>query len=400
MNQNNENKIIIEIKKDIFNNKYKDKLLELSQKLKLSGFRKGHIPQTIIINRFGNDIKRHILNEMLNVKFLEYIKSENLSIFDYPEIQSESENDINYLFDLEIFVYSKINIDFTKIEITKYIFNVTENDVEKEINLLRLKYGEWSSVDDVIKFNDIVNVDLYEKKFDKKVCFIKNLNVKIDDKNYDIKNLKQILINKFKKKNYILYFFNNEIRETEFDFSKEVILFVNEIKRKIPIDINDEFMEKINYNKNEFSDIKEFMKKKLTDIGDFFVEKIKKDGMFESLILNHEVDIPKILIEKKLKEKFVKYDLNNEKHVTKEIKLNLILLAIKANFDIDVSKNEIDCYYKNMKKSEALENIKKLEKRIENEIYLEKILTIIEKNVTILYKNVTFEELINIGNLL
>lgn len=389
MNNKYEDEINFKISKDVIIKDYKNKITELSKNLKISGFRKGLIPKNIIENKFGTNIKNSIINKYLKEKIINYLRTFNIKILDYPKIKNKLEDDENYIFIIKLLYLPNIEIKIDNINILEYDFEITQSDIEKEINLLKMKYSNWKKISDNTKINDIVNIDLYEIHNDTKKYILKNLNIKIDENNYFIKNLKYNLKEKFKKKEYKLNFENNEIKDNKNANTVDVILYINEIIRKEYYDNDNLCLKKLKFK----DDITDSVKKNLNDVGLFLIKKIKKDQIFKALVKNNDFEIPLNLIEKKKKT----YVQNNLEFYD-ELKLNLILISLKDKFNIIISDEEIIKRKNFMYKNITNIKINQLDEYIENEIFLEKILNLIEKEAIKSYKKITFENLIKIGN--
>lgn len=351
--KNSQNEIIIKIPKNKIQKEHENKITDMSKSLKLKGFRPGFVPKHIIKSRFGNNIYQETLSKLLNEELLDYIKKEKLDIIDHPKLKKISENNEEYVeCILEFYLFPKINLNLTNIEIKEYKSDITNDDINNEINKLRLNHGIWKVTSTSSKFNDILNINLYEK-IDKNFQYmLKDEQIKIDNEFFHIKNLKTQLNDKINNKEYIIYIKNNEIKNQVDSDTKTIYLTINEIKRKYPIDINDDFMEKIGFKKADKTQLNDLIKEQLLTVSNYISNKIKKYNIFKSLTDSHKFEIPDILIEKKLNEKNLK---KTKQDIIKDIKINLILLAIKNKFNINISKMEIinhaqSLYGKNDKK--------------------------------------------------
>ena len=105
-------------------------------KFQLDGFRKGHVPMQFIEKTYGPAVFfEDAANDLINKTYFEEIKDIDLEIVSNPEISlSQIEKGKDFIYKAKVATKPPVELgDVTKIEIEKVNVEVTDEDVEKEI---------------------------------------------------------------------------------------------------------------------------------------------------------------------------------------------------------------------------------------------------------------------------
>ncbi|MBL6957226.1 MAG: trigger factor [Chlorobium phaeobacteroides] len=133
--------------------------------IQIKGFRKGHVPAGMIKKVMGPAIEASVAEKLASKYFVEISESENIK----PASRAELEN---YSFDgdtLSITLSYEIHPDFEVNDFKDYtfvqdIYAVTDEDVEKEINLITKGHGTLVPVETPAEAKDTIIADL--EKYD------------------------------------------------------------------------------------------------------------------------------------------------------------------------------------------------------------------------------------------
>jgi trigger factor len=142
-----------------FNNTYR----ELSQKVKIPGFRTGRIPTNILEMNLGKDYINHqVAEKLIKNTYVEAIDKSNLDPIDVPKIdlvQIEREKPFIYKMNLEVkpdFELPELN----GIKIEKKAPNVTEKEINEDLERIRESHGKLVEVTDrESKIGDFLIID-------------------------------------------------------------------------------------------------------------------------------------------------------------------------------------------------------------------------------------------------
>jgi len=164
------NKVVLDL--EIANSYLKKSLntayRNISDKAKIPGFRKGKIPYNIIDVNFG---KEYVLNEAATIAISELypkiIEESNLKPIDYPKIKINKINQEEPV-DLEVTVEVEPEVqipNYKGIEVTGLSEEVEDEEIEKQIDILRNNYATLEPVEDdkEIENGDFVILDFEGK---------------------------------------------------------------------------------------------------------------------------------------------------------------------------------------------------------------------------------------------
>jgi len=397
------NKVMMELEitsnylKKSINNAYRD----LSQKAKIPGFRKGKIPYNIIDINFG---KEYVLNEAANIAISELypkiIEESNIKPIDYPKVKINNiKEDESLDFEVTVEVEPEIILpDYKGIEVSGISEQVKEDEINKQIDLLRSHYATLEPVEAGKKAvkGDFVILD-FDGKIDGKDFeggSAQDYTLEIGSKTL-FEDFESALIGMTKnEKKDIKIQLPKNIANKEFagknaDFS----IAVKEVKRKILPKVDEEFLKNFGeykgiedfteYLRGKIHDQKQRIRREIMvfDIVNYLVEKSKFDvpePMITNRINNMMEDFENELKEHKInREDYIKslniteeqFNNNVKQSAVREIKEYLIFAALEkaeekniepddlqveeeikrllANYEKEEEKNKVSDYLKN-----------------------------------------------------
>lgn len=164
-------KITINIVEADYAAKVKKTLSDYRKKVEMPGFRKGHVPQSVIEKKYGIGAKAEVVNELIATSLYNYINENKVDILGEP-MQAEdfqpydfaTTNDFS--FDFEVAIAPKIEVVLNKEDkITRYTIVPTAEMIDKQVEDMRLSFGTMGS-GDTIEANDILKGQLVERDGD------------------------------------------------------------------------------------------------------------------------------------------------------------------------------------------------------------------------------------------
>lgn len=136
-------------------------------RVNLPGFRKGQIPVDVIRQRFGRDIELEEIQKELNKVYQDQIVREHNPMGETQLTKLQWENDeLSATFKIGISPNVKL-VDLTKLKVPKLVHDVSEKEVEEEVQRALERDGTTEEVDEKITKDHVVIVDaqsLDEKK--------------------------------------------------------------------------------------------------------------------------------------------------------------------------------------------------------------------------------------------
>jgi trigger factor len=134
-----------------------------AQQMKVPGFRKGKVPRQLIDARVGSDVVRdEALRDALPGFYEEALKSKDLEAIAPPEVEViEFEAGSPLVFEATVDIRPEIEIpDLASISVDAPSADVTDQDIDEQIERLRDRFAELESIGREARRGDFVLIDL------------------------------------------------------------------------------------------------------------------------------------------------------------------------------------------------------------------------------------------------
>jgi trigger factor len=348
-----------------------EKELKKTQKqISVKGFRPGTAPMGMIKSLYGKSILAEEINKLASQGLYNYLKEQNIDIIAQPlpsetiksDLDIDKKEDYLLAFDLGLSPQFDFNIS-NKDVLDKYVIEVSDAEVEKEIESLATRNGELSNVE-TSEEKDIIyatvtelneNGEAFEGGIDKKeISLTPDLikDEKIKKELTGIKKGAETSVNIF-----ALFNENHSVISTSLGISKEAVADLNpnfkftvtEISRRIPAEIDQAFFDKI-MGEGTVSNLDEFKAKIKENLEAYYRNESEHqiDHMITHLLNDkHNVPLPDAFLKRWLlsnkeehyNEENVEERYANEAKVLKEV---LIREKAAALFDIKLEMQDIE----------------------------------------------------------
>lgn len=153
-----ERKLTVSVPAERLEGTIKSRLRDLSQNVRIKGFRPGKVPATIIEQRYGRQVRSDALNELIRDSFNEAVQQENLRPAVQPSIETTgqpADGEFRYVATFEV-MPDIGTIDVSGLKIVKPVAEVTDADIDRMIETLRLQRRTWNNVERAAKDGDLV----------------------------------------------------------------------------------------------------------------------------------------------------------------------------------------------------------------------------------------------------
>lgn len=151
-------RVTVEVPADRIDNQVDKRIRDLGRKVKLKGFRPGKVPMNVLRQRYGDQVREEVLNDVMRETFQEAVSNENLRPAVTPEITArgrQSGENLEYTAEFE--VYPELgDIDVSGLQLERPQVEVQESDVDGMIETLRAQRREWQQVDRGATEGDLV----------------------------------------------------------------------------------------------------------------------------------------------------------------------------------------------------------------------------------------------------
>lgn len=155
-----------QIKFDIAHADYKEKVnnyyRKLGRDMTVPGFRKGKVPISLLEQRFGPEVKREVLTELISERIADAIQEKGLNAVTAPsllEVQAEEGTDISVSASVEVLPDFQIS-DYGAIELSLKVAQVTDEEVDQTIESYRQRQAKTLPITDrPVQDKDIIEID-------------------------------------------------------------------------------------------------------------------------------------------------------------------------------------------------------------------------------------------------
>jgi len=301
--------------KPIIDEAYKDE----RKKIVIPGFRKGKAPMNMIKKLYGDAIEYHATEKIAESKFWEAVEEEKNTPINVPKL-----TDIDYkgeegmTFKAEYEVMPEITVkDYTGLEVEKLLFDVNEEDVEKEVQKLLKSKAEFVEADVVEDSNYRIVADL-QRVDDNGEPFkgsepAKDMTIDLTEENVN----PQIVENVVGKKvgDTFNFDFEDEHKHGE-ETHKVTYHYVGTIKKVEKIQLpepTDDFIKEATKGKNEsLEDFKNELRTSFKNYFDQQSEEMMLNSLLSKISDNNKFDVPTGYVEVVLK-RLVDYEKEQAK---------------------------------------------------------------------------------------
>jgi len=143
-----ERKITVKFPADRLESQVSARIAEMGRTVRLKGFRPGKVPLNVIKQRFGAQVHGEALSELIGSTLREAVEKENLRPIANPSVETtgNAENgEIAYTATFEIMPEFP-EIDVAALEISRPVATVSDADIDKMIETLRLQRRSFDEV--------------------------------------------------------------------------------------------------------------------------------------------------------------------------------------------------------------------------------------------------------------
>ncbi|WP_018599224.1 trigger factor [Mycobacterium sp. 155] len=136
---------------------------ELAKQVRLPGFRPGKAPRKLLEARIGRGaVLEQVVNDVLPGRYSEAVTASDVKPLGQPEIEvTKLEDGQELVFTAEVDVRPEITLpDLEALKITVDPIEVTDEEVDAELQSLRARFGTLTGVDRAAQEGDFVSIDL------------------------------------------------------------------------------------------------------------------------------------------------------------------------------------------------------------------------------------------------
>ena len=324
----------------------------LSQQVSIPGFRKGKVPRQLIDQRVGRGA---VLNEAINTALPEFYsqaaRENEVLIVGRPNVDIKELKDNEIVkFEVEVDVRPEIKLpDFSEIELSVPDVELSEKDVEDQVEALRIRFGTLVTIEKDAASGDFVTIDLVAKIEGKEVeggtangiSYEVGSNRMIDGLDTALEGMKV-----GESKNFTAQLVGMKEGETG-----EVTVTLQAVKKRELPDLNDEFA-KLASEFETLAELKSDTKERLTRLKSMEQGAQARDELLKYLLDKVDIQVPEQLVKDEVHDHLEKENrLEDETHrnevteeVTRSVRADFLLDAIVKAEEVQVSEAELTEY--------------------------------------------------------
>lgn len=162
-----ERRVTVQVPAEQVAKEIQDRLIALSRKAKVAGFRPGKVPLKVIRRMYGDQARYETVSELLQTSLRDALVQEKLNPLGGPKIEPkplEDGQDFEYTATFEVMPEFEPS-GFENIQVERPVAEVTEQDVDRMIETLRQQRAIWTAVERPARDGDRVRFD-FEGKID------------------------------------------------------------------------------------------------------------------------------------------------------------------------------------------------------------------------------------------
>jgi trigger factor len=160
---NLERRMTLRLPAERIENQIGGRLREIARTAKIKGFRPGKVPAKVIEQRYGAQVRSEIVDDLLQQGFDQGVRENALRLAGAPRIEPSveaGEGELAYIATFEV-VPDFGEIDVAKLQVVRNTAEVTEDDIDRMIENLRLQRRSWSMVNRPAQAGDAVDVETW-----------------------------------------------------------------------------------------------------------------------------------------------------------------------------------------------------------------------------------------------
>lgn len=408
-----------------------DKLLaDYRKTANIPGFRKGHVPASLIRKKYRTPLLVDEINKMIQQQLNEYITKEELELLGNPLPKAQDNIDWegdDFTFEFELGLAPEFEVELkSKKAITHYEIKTDDDTLNRQINRIREQYGKLIAKDTVAEGNEVTGVfrnDDEEINSDAtfktdKIKGKTNLKKFVGSKVGDTLELKTKGL--FEDDHDLMNFLKVE-HDKAHGLDIKVSFEITEVNERELAEMNQEFFDKL-FGPGVISSKEELMERLREDAGRQFSQQTDQKlltDVTEGLIENTKFDLPADFLKRWIansgenpmseEEAAAEYERSE-----KGLRYQLIEAKIlKTNPDLQLKFEELQDYSRNQIKAQMAqyghtdatdeevdgvvarimqnqEEVKRMSEQLQNE----KMLQFFKDNSKLKKKELTYEEFI------
>jgi len=296
----------IEIPKDVIEKEISNAYSRLNKKVKVPGFRPGHVPRKILERHYKKDVEAEVIERLVPDYYLRSIKESGLSPVENPtfegEIAIKEGSPLNFEATVEVKPIIEVS-DYEGIELKRFSYDVSEDEVERTLKGLQESHARLEPFEEShqIGSGDFCFISFEGFVGDKPIegSNIEDYILEIGSKVLVPGFEEQLIGAKKGDKIDIKVTFPEDYRDKGLAGKEAVFkVEVKEVKRKVLPELDDELAKDL--GQGSLSELRALARKGLEEEKKRMAERNQKEEIIKRLLEKYTFEIPSSMVEREL----------------------------------------------------------------------------------------------------
>jgi len=153
-----ERRMTVQVAPEDIQKRVEGRIKDLGKQVKLKGFRPGKIPYKVLEQRYGLQVRKEVVDEVIQETFAEAVSSERLRIATTPQISSDDlASGAGHAYTATFEVFPEMSaIDVASLKLSRPTAHVGDGDVAEMIETLRIQRRTWHPLERPAQSGDMV----------------------------------------------------------------------------------------------------------------------------------------------------------------------------------------------------------------------------------------------------
>lgn len=419
----------VDIAKEDYSDKVEKILTDYRKSANIPGFRKGHVPMTLVKKQYGKAVLVDEVNKLLQDALNKYLTEEKLDVLGNPLPKPQDNLDWNadqFSFEFELGLAPKFDVNLkSKKAIVHYNIVADEKMLKNQVEHIQKQYGKLVSQEKVSKDSEITGVFVNEEKGIKNSTTLtfEKLKSKSAEKALLGSKVGDVITLKTKglfNDDHDLMHFLKVAHDDVHDLDIEVKFSINEVNKRELADLDQELFDKL-FGKGVVTSVTELKNKIKEDSEKQFAQQADQkllNDVTEYLVENTTFDLPASFLQKWMQtagEEQMDADQAKEEYEKSEKSMRYQLIEGKLieTHKLQVTFDDLKVHAKQMIKMQMAQfgqmdpSDKELEdisarilsnkeeiKRLSEQLMSQKLLTLYKSEANLKVKEITYDDFV------
>ncbi len=419
----------VDIAKEDYSDKVEKILVDYRKSANIPGFRKGHVPMTMVKKQYGKAVLVDEVNKLLQDALNKYLTEEKLDVLGNPLPKAQDNLDWDadsFSFEFELGLAPEFDVELkTKKPITQYNIVADKKMIDNQIEHIRKQYGKLISQDTVSKDSEITGVFVNEEKnINNKATFtLDKFKGKATEKQFLGAKVGDVVTLNTKgwfEDEHDLMDFLKVSHDDAHGLDIDVNFTINEINTRELADLDQELFDKL-FGKDSVTTVTELKDKIKADSEKQFAQQGDQkflNDVTEYLVENTKFDLPASFLQRWMQtagEEVMDADQAKEEYEKSEKSMRYQLIEGKLieDHNLQVTFDDLKDFAKDMIKvqmaqfgqmnpsDKELDDIsarilsnKEEVKRLSEQLMSQKLLKLYKKEVNVKVKEMTYDDFV------